>query len=433
MDPAPIRAPVGQRHGSVSLLLLIGAFICLGVSAQESPMPSSASVNPQPKLRCRTIRIDSQSIALPEVFIAPALAERLQDSELTIVGARETADVVVTVEPDEEDKLKVAVTDLHNGNRQSFVTVWARYPGMVAAEVVPALSKVCPGQVRNISRPSSDSPSVLMVAGNASTITACSHTTWMDNRQIDEALLSNPQFLELGLQLLPACSNADIRIEINHNIDLTVEWMWRASSSTGGSVAGRVTAFEPSDAAARIAEAVASHLGTPRAMAQGIAKFVTVAAFPHAVSANRIVSDFLPADTKIDLFFDGERFTAVDRNGKTVFSFLGDEVLDVRLRRTWNHLFVIDAPDSDFTAMVAADLPGAAVAGAAMYIGMMTFAGILATPKVPVSIIDVAWDAGDGIQLQSFEVSNRHAGAVWQALHQSISPLRSHPRPATKP
>jgi hypothetical protein len=244
-----------------SIYWLICVAVALPIMAQPTPNDAGqpAAVHPGvAQHSCTTVAITSDTPALPYRLAAPYFERRadFQEAKLVLSEQPAEADAVVQLSQANNGATRILVTNRHNGQKASRLSGWTNYPGMVAADAMEQLKTVC-AEVDAGSAP----PPVTVPCGDVTllrpgrSLAACSHTSWMDNREIYQALKSRDELTEHSVQLLPACGGAGTMLDIEHNLDRTAEWNWKLRTAQGQTVSeGMVIASSSRSAAARIAE-----------------------------------------------------------------------------------------------------------------------------------------------------------------------------------
>ena len=246
--------------------------VALPIAAQPAPdyagqpaavargfAPSSGSARAGlEERRCITVALTSETSALPYSLVAPYFERRadFQAAKMVLSETPAEADAVVQLSQSDNGATNIRVTNHHNRQQASIVTGWTDYPGMVAADAMEQLRTVCT-ELNVGSAPSSVTAPcgdiTLMRPGRS--FAACSHTSWMDNREIYQALKSRDELTQHSVQLLPACGGAGTMLDVTHNLDRTSEWNWKLRTGQGQTVSeGMVIASSSRSAAARIAE-----------------------------------------------------------------------------------------------------------------------------------------------------------------------------------
>jgi hypothetical protein len=204
------------------------------------------------------VALTSDAPELPYRLVAPYLERRtdFQAAKLVLGEEPGDSDVLVQLHKGDPGYTGIHITNRLTGQHQSMISVWTDYPGMVAMDTMEQLKVVC-GELNVASAPSSITAPcgdvTLLRPGRS--LAACSHTSWMDNREIYEALKSSDELTQRPVQLLPACGGAGTMLDITHNLDRTAEWNWRLRSAQGQTISqGMVIAPSSRSAAARIAE-----------------------------------------------------------------------------------------------------------------------------------------------------------------------------------
>jgi hypothetical protein len=236
-------------------LLLISLAVALPIAAQVT---ADAYDSPALPHRCSTVAIVADTPLLPSRLIAPYLQRRsdFHALKLALSGDPAAADVLVELNQGESGHTIVLVTNRFTGINKSIASAWTDYPGMVAVDVMDQLKMVCPEPV--VAQPEESAEpdcSASVVAPSKSSFAACSHTSWMDNREIYEALKFRNELTQWAVQLLSGCHAADTVLDITHNVDRTAEWNWKLRSAQGTTITdGFVIADSSREAATKIAE-----------------------------------------------------------------------------------------------------------------------------------------------------------------------------------
>jgi hypothetical protein len=235
-----------------SLFLLLTA---LPLAAQPT------AGEPATEWSCASVALSSDDPSLPYRLVAPYLQRRpdFQASRLVLGEDPAAGDAIVKLEPGEVGHTKIVVTNRATGDRRSSSSGWTDYPGMVASDVMERIKEVC---TQDVTAP--DRPLSAQVTGEplqthpVRSLAACSHTSWMDNRELYEALKSRDEFARQSVQLLPDCRSGRTAVAVTHNLDRTAEWSWTLKTPSGQAIStGMVIASSSGTAAAKIADSVA--------------------------------------------------------------------------------------------------------------------------------------------------------------------------------
>jgi hypothetical protein len=244
-----------------SIYWLICAAVALPIMAQPTPDDSGqpAAVHPGvAQHSCTTVAIASDTPALPYRLVAPYFERRadFQEAKLVLSEQPADADAVVELSQTDDGPTRIRVTNRHNGQKASILTGWTNYPGMVASDAMAQLKTVCAEANASTAAPPVTAPcGDVTLLRPGSSLAACSHTSWMDNREIYQALKSRDELTQHSVKLLPACGGAGTMLDIEHNLDRTAEWNWKLRTAQGQTVSeGMVIASSSHNAAARIAE-----------------------------------------------------------------------------------------------------------------------------------------------------------------------------------
>jgi hypothetical protein len=189
--------------------------------------------------RCSTVAVMSEVPGLPAHDLYTSLKRRpdFQISKLVPVGDPELADATIHLGVGTDGGTQIVVTNRWTKERAGSNSNWSRYPGMIAMDAMSSLEMVCPGSVRKVPSNSSASaacalqPAVHPVTFH--TISACSHTSWIGNRELYAALQADSQLKAMGVELLPACTTtADVQLQVTHNLEQTEDWTWQLNAAT---------------------------------------------------------------------------------------------------------------------------------------------------------------------------------------------------------
>lgn len=321
----------------ITNLKIPGLLIMLLVALPSAAQGSGTDANtPVWQRRCTTVALTTDTPPLPYRLIAPYFERRpdFHASKLILVADLGSADILVQLIAGTGSETRILVTNRLTGQRSSTTSDWTNYPGMVAFDAIEQVKLVCPGSVIEVPKPREVlcSPPDL-VYRPIHTLAACSHTSWMANRDLYSALQSDPEVKHLSITLRPACSAADAVLEVSHNLDITVEWYWKLKSSQGDIVsAGHVIAYAGREAGARIADEVIRELAFAGRdvlrNADGPSRTQAGSRIaPRTLKAKLLPADFMDQDTSLNLFIDTEQVSARDTHGNLVFRF---GVLDFR-------------------------------------------------------------------------------------------------------
>jgi len=349
-----------------------------------------------------------------------------QASRLVLTEGQGSADATVTLTGSGDSDTRIRVMNRGTGQYASATNNWTDYPGMVALEVMEELRQVCPGSIvaQPKYRPAAKECGTLSPALRTITsIAACSHTSWMDNRELYDALQSEGEFQQASIQLLPACSSADATLEITHNLEQTLEWNWRLVSAQRETISsGRVIAFASRNAAERITDQVAREIALARGHLVESADNGLQRAKQN-VSLRNIRSHLVSSnlDSRISLSVDNDKITGRDTKGNMVFAVSEQDLLDVRRRKEWNHplqlaeptglVSLLETGSTDEEVMAAAE-------GLAIYVSI---GAVLAQVRTPVHILDLAWQEDGAVKTVSLQIPGRGAKELVHDLQEAVS------------
>jgi hypothetical protein len=341
---------------SVFAAVLAIVLLSAGHPLAHSQTADSATAIPALQRRCATVFLASDTPYLPLSFFGPVLWQRaeFQASKLVLTTDPATADALVQLTKSGDHDTRIEVSNRVTGQRISWVSDWTLYPGMVAWDVIGGLRGVCPDAIRSISRPlgrhSVECPKPPAELSSIRSIAGCSHTSWMDSRDIEHALESRVELKQLSVHVVPACDTADAAVEVTHNLDQTVEWRWTMHNRSGTTLAtGRVIAFERRDAADRIASVLTREFVLSRENQSQATLGESLPLQPPS-RAGRIVNvlllptDFSVLDTRTSLYIDAEHAVARDINDRVIFDIPLERVLAVRLVADWRKPYQLADP-----------------------------------------------------------------------------------------
>jgi len=410
--------------------------------------------NPVVQRRCTTVVVRSENSSLPRRLIEPYLQRRwdFEASRLVLTQEEGSADVVVNLRPSGQAGTYISVLSSITGQHTSTISTWTDYPGMIALDIMEQLRFACPGSIvprAEYRRARADCHPPAVERRSVATIAGCSHTSWMEDRDIYHALHSRTELKQWSVQVLPVCERSDFVVDITHNLDLTVEWFWALRPRQGEPIVrGNVIAFDKRNAASRIARAVTVEI----ALAHGAdvqADDVRKAArkpnegLGRSVAAQLIPTDFSVPDTRTSLYIDNEHVIARDINNRVIISASPEDVLDVRLRTDWRRSLQLDDPGPmlnqflNDTVVTSDDL--AEVVGqegvpssssprlirdtgktAARFAGLITYMSVgtvLAQIPTRSEVLDIAWEQDGDVKTVSLQVPMDESHQVLHALH----------------
>ena len=200
-----------------SLFLLLAA---LPLAAQ------STAGEPAPQWSCVSVALSSDDPSLPYRLVAPYLQRRpdFQASRLVLSEDLAAGDVLIELKRGDIGHTRIFVTNRATGQIKSTSNAWTEYPGMIASDAMEQIKEVCAPDVT-----APDMPLSAQVTGEklqtrpVRNLAACSHTSWMDNRELYEALKSRDEFALQSVQLLPDCRSGRMAVAVTHNLDRTAE------------------------------------------------------------------------------------------------------------------------------------------------------------------------------------------------------------------
>jgi len=424
---------------AVLLGVLIGAPIVIAQTAEVSPD------GPDLRRRCTTIAVVSNNPEVPYRLFVQYLQRRedFQASDLMLVDDPGAADAVIRLTKGDGRDTKIAVSNHITGERAGTLSSWTDFPGMIVLDAMQNLESACPGSVRKApARCANTSVSLpSLTYAPMSSLSACSHTSWIDNRDLYAALRANGELKQMGVELRPACSPADVELEVTHNLNMTVEWYWQMRSRQGEDLtSGRVIAFQGKEVGSKITSAAMRQLAGTKDDGPQMA---TVAAGSQPpVPATRVIPvrwlpyDFSQHDTQLVLYVDGERVRARDSEGNVVFEFAMREFRDARLTREWEQPLQLDYPEALLASVTNASFhlglrEPAIIKGhempftyealfaleAAGTIGYFTIGGVLAQVRLPWHELELVWDKDGIVKTVALEVPGHGAKQLVSDLH----------------
>ncbi len=411
---------------SVSTMLaavaLLAAAGCAPASAQTFEPPPGG---PVVQSRCTKVMLNSETPLLPVRLIAPYLQQRddFRVSGLVLTDDAGAADVSVALTRSGNSNTQIIVANRDTGRYVSAINDWTDYPGMVALSIMNRLRDVCPGSIAAAQKyqpkPKECAPAPAL--RSLTTLSACSQTSWMDDRELYEALRTNAEVKLSSIRLLPACGSADAMLEITHNLNQTLEWNWRLVSAQKETISnGRVIAFTSRNAAERINNQVAHEIALARGEKLNIADHVPQRTHEDTsiqnVRAHVLRSDFSPQDSRISLSLDNEKLTGRDAKGNLVFTFSMEDLLDVELRKEWNHPLQLDEPIGLVGFLETAADPRDAMVATAVLAAYAGIGAVLAQVRTPVHILDIAWQDKGAVKTVSVQVPVHESGRLLRAL-----------------
>jgi len=226
----------------------------------------------------------------------------------------------------------------------------------------------------------------------------------MDNRRLYAALQANSQFKAMGVELLPACTPADVQIQITHNLEQTEDWIWQLNAADGHEfTSGRLVAFQGKEVAGKLARAALHQLAVTNGSAALAENQRSSQPLPagKTVQAKWLPPDLEHHDTHVTLYFDSERVWAHDRSGALVFEFSADQFRDARLTREWWQPLALDDP----TGLIDAIATPADAEGVMVYLGI---GAVLAQVRIPWHSLELVWEKDGVIKTVALEISKRN-------------------------
>jgi hypothetical protein len=427
--------------------LLVVLFAALSLAAQ---ITTEAADTPILQRRCNTVALTTDTPLLPYRLIAPYFERRpdFQASKLVLVADPSSADAAVQLIASTGLDTRILVTNRLSGQWSSMSSDWTNYPGMIALDAIEQLKLVCPGSVIEVPKQRQVLQCSMpeLVYRPVHTLAACSRTSWMENRELYDALRSDAAVKRLSINLRPACSSADAVLEVTHNLEATVEWYWKLKSPQGDtSSAGHVIAYASKDAGAKIVDGVSREL----AIANGAVlndyshsqtqrpRSIT----PRILKVKLLPSDFAMRDTSLELFVDSEWVSARDTHGNLVFQFAVQDFRDARLAREWEQPLQMDFPMGliawtanagdhwfDPVTIRGGEMPfnhGALfLSGALGTMSYVTIGAIAAQVRTPWHRLELAWDQDGVVNTVTLQVPSRGSKELVRDLQMSSAAAR---------
>jgi hypothetical protein len=426
--------------------LLVGLFAALSLAAQITTEDANTPILQR---RCNTVALTTDTPLLPYRLIAPYFQRRadFQASKLVLVEDPGSAEAVIQLTAS-AGLTRIVVTNRMNGQRSSMSSDWTNYPGMVALDAIEQLKLVCPGSVIEAPRKPEVSRCSMpeLVYQPVHTLAACSHTSWMDNRDLYDALRSDAAVKRLSINLRPACSSADAVLEVTHNLEATVEWYWKLKSPHGDtSSAGHIIAYASKDAGAKIVKEVTRELAIARGdVLNADSHSRTQAPRTIALRTLRVMllpSDFTVRDTSLELDVDSEQVSARDTHGNLVFQFAVRDFRDARLEREWEQPLQLDFPAGLVASVVYAgnhwfdpvtirgrEMPfnhGALfLSGALGTMSYVAAGAVAAQVRTPWHRLELAWDTDGVVNTVTLQVPSRGSKELVRDLQMASAAAR---------
>jgi len=419
----------------ITNLKLAGLLVLLfAASSLPAQITTEAADTPILQRRCNSVALTTDTPLLPYRLIAPYFERRpdFQASKLILVADPNSADAAVQLTASTGLDTRMVVTNRLTGQRSSVISDWTNYPGMVALDAIEQLKLVCPGSVIEVRK---ERQVVLcsmphLVYRPVHTLAACSHTSWMENRELYDALRSDAEVKRLSINLRPACSSAEAVLEVTHNLQTTVEWYWKLKSPQGDtSSAGHVIAYTGKDAAIRMVGQVMHESAIARGDVSldtdsGLPTAARGTMMPRTLKVKLLPSDFTIRDTSLELYVDSEQVSARDTRGNLVFQFAVRDFRDARLEMEWERPLQMDFPIGliawtanagdhwfDPVTIRGGEMPfnhGALfLSGALGTISYVTVGAVTAQVRTPWHRLELAWDKDGVVNTAALQVPRR--------------------------
>ena len=399
----------------------------LAASTLMAQVSLNTSDSPELHGRCNTVAVESLVPGLPSPLFSNYLLQRpdFQVSKLALAKDSASADAVIRLGLGMEGRTTIAVLNRWTGERVSTASIWSGLPGMIAMDAIRELELACPGSVKDV-------PAVRTLAGCSAptlaqsaihSMSACSHTSWIDNGELYAALPPKESLQKMGVELRPACSSADIHLEVFHNLSQTENWFWQANLPDGQILtSGRVIAFQGKGVGQKIIHAalrqIALSSGEP--LLEQVAAISELPPAARAFHARLLPYDLEQHDTHLKVYVDAERLRALDSRGNLVFDFSLQEFRDARLTREWWQPLALDDP----TGLMEAIASPADAYGVGAYLGI---GAVLAQIKLPWHSLELAWEKDGIVKTVAMEISSKNGKQLIRDL-QSASLTQQPPR-----
>ena len=255
----------------------------------------------------------------------------------------------------------------------------------------------------------------------------------MDDRELYDALRTNEEMKQASIHLLPACGSADAMLEITHNLNQILEWNWRLVSAQKETISnGRVIAFTSRKAAEKINNQVAREVALAHGQSMEIRENAPQGAKEGAsiynLRSHLVLTDFSSQDTRLSLSVDNEKLTGRDAGDNMVFTVSMGDLLDVQLRKEWDHPLQLDAPIGLVSFLETATDPRDAMAATAVLAAYAGIGTVLAQVRTPVHILDIAWQDKGAVKTVSVQVPVHESGRLLRACVRLVPASRNSMR-----
>jgi hypothetical protein len=422
--------------------------------AQSERTPSTASQTSlgepqhtfqQPLPHCGTVSLASRSTGLSKLILADMLRKRgeFQNAGLTLTDRQ--ADVELTVTNDVammfQTRAPVAISTgsehdvqiraVRKGDGKTVTgTLFALgdFEGIVAGKTIDILHALCPGVVttsqwRRAGHAVRDDGAAARLR-EAHTLSVVSCTSRADEYVISRAIASREEIVARQLQVFSGEKDADLRLEITHDINNIHIWRYDLLNHDRQSLfVGRVVALSEPHAVKKIVDSVTRQLSGYNPTSSNILQSSDRdRRRPGGIWHIRQVTDNPQTRLEpLEIRIDDQGLVVHNSSGQTVLTIEASDVEDVDNSVVLIRMF--DFPSSeDVISFLGAVEGGPSSAAAALGI-LATWTGVAAlfTPfHTQLHFIDVAWSEDDVLREARFEVRGRDVNSLMNAMRGMI-------------
>ena len=179
-------------------------------------------------------------------------------------------------------------------------------------------------------------------------------------------------------------------------------------------------AFASRNAAGRISDQVAREIalahGHSIEMRENAPQEAKQGVSIHNLRSHLLSSDFSLRDSRISLSLDNEKLAGHDAKGNVVFTVSMEDLLDVELRKEWDHPLQLDEPIGLVGLLETATDPRDVMIATAVLAAYAGIAAVLAQVRTPVHILDIAWQEKGAVKTVSVQVPVHESGRLLRAL-----------------
>ena len=401
--------------------------------------PQSGAIVPQLLPRCGTVSLVSKSRTLSQVVMAEMLRKHgeFQNAGLTLTAPGEQADVQLIVADAVDDmprtKVVAAVSD-HDvqiravRSRDGMVAIGkvvalGSLEGIVAANAIDTLHRLCPAVIttsrwRRLGREPLDAPAIERLR-EAHSLSVVSHTSWMDDAVLSRALAGRDEMKAWHLAVYSQGRDADLRLEVSHDINNTITWRYEVFDRSGVSLwVTYVDALSEKHAIAKIVDSVTRQILRYRANPVGVRLVSSkVIGAPQGMwQAKLVTGDFRTTLDPLEISIDGEHFIARNVLGQTVFNIEAADIDDVGNYAERGPIFQLPFPESliNFVSHdpATSQEPVATIEASGLLVAYSGVAAVLASAAAVLAPIaprehffEIAWSEGDFFRQATFQVS----------------------------